>query len=251
MEGNRGVVAVSIVSHYHGAMVSRLVDQVLACPEVGLVIVTCNVPEPHARFGDDRVVVLENPAPRGFGANHNAAFLLAEQPFWCVLNPDVQLCGNPFPALLGALRSDSGGVVAPLVKNLAGSVEDSVRHFPTVISLVKKLLARDASSYFFDSTTPLFCPDWVAGMFMLFRSEVFSALSGFDEGYFLYYEDVDICVRAWKSGMRVVICPSVSVVHDARRDSHHSFRHLRWHLSSMARYFFRYWGRLPRVPDRR
>lgn len=88
-------------------------------------------------------------------------------------------------------------------------------------------------------------------MFMLFRSQDFERLGGFDERYFLYYEDVDICVRAGQQGMRVVACPKVSVVHDARRDSRRSFKHLRWHLASMVRFFWRHWGRLPRVPGSR
>ena len=92
-----------------------------------------------------------------------------------------------------------------------------------------------------------FHPEWVAGMFMLFRSQDFARLGGFDEAFFLYYEDVDICVRAWKQGMKIVACPQVSVVHDARRDSHRSARHIRWHLASMVRYFFKHWGRLPHV----
>ena len=50
-------------------------------------------------------------------------------------------------------------------------------------------------------------PDWVAGMFMLFRRETFAAVGGFDERYFLYYEDVDLCTRLALAGKRVVYCP--------------------------------------------
>ena len=62
-------------------------------------------------------------------------------------------------------------------------------------------------------------------------------------------EDVDICVRAWKAGMKVVACPAVSVVHDARRESHRTFRFRYWHIASRARYFYKHWGRLPSVSD--
>ena len=81
---------------------------------------------------------------------------------------------------------------------------------------------------------------------MLFRSEDFARLKGFDERFFLYYEDVDICIRVWQLSLRVAACPRVSVVHHARRDSRRSLRHLRWHLESMGRYFLKHWGRLPR-----
>ena len=241
------MIAVSIVSHGHGIMVQRLVEQVLACPEVERVIVTHNIPEATNSVSDDRVEVLSNSSPIGFGANHNAAFLRSREPFWCVLNPDVELLGNPFPALLKALRGDSVGLVAPLIVNPAGHVEDSVRRFPTLVSLALKLLGRDNSRYEVGASSPDFCPDWVAGMFMMFSADAFAALNGFDEGYFLYYEDVDICARLWKGGAKVLACPSVSAIHDARRASRVNWRHRRWHITSMLRYLLKYRGQLPRV----
>jgi hypothetical protein len=96
----------------------------------------------------------------------------------------------------------------------------------------------------------VFYPEWVAGMFMMFRNSAYKKLNGFDEHFFLYYEDVDICVRAWKVGLKVLACPSVSVVHDARRESRRNIRYLWWHLTSMIRYFVKHWGRLPYLPNR-
>lgn len=241
------MIAVSIVSHGHGAMVQNLVTQVLSCPEVRQVIVTYNIPETQNCSSGSRVETIANSSPIGFGANHNAAFLRSREPFWCVLNPDIALVGNPFPALLESLKTDSAGLVAPLVTNSEGGREDSIRHFPTLTSLAIKLLGRDNSRYEIDSDSPAFCPDWVAGMFMLFRAEAYKQLGGFDEGYFLYYEDVDICVRAWNSGLAVIACPSVTAIHDAQRASRVNWKHRRWHLASMIRYLLKYFGRLPKV----
>jgi len=69
------------------------------------------------------------------------------------------------------------------------------------------------------------------------RASDYAALGGFDEGFFLYYEDVDLCARLWRGGREVVLCPEVQVVHDARRASRRHLRHMRWHAASMARYF--------------
>jgi GT2 family glycosyltransferase len=74
-------------------------------------------------------------------------------------------------------------------------------------------------------------------MFMLFTRETFEAVGGFDERYYLYYEDVDICARLRMAGKEVVLCPTVQVIHDAQRQSHTSPRHLAWHLASMLRFF--------------
>jgi N-acetylglucosaminyl-diphospho-decaprenol L-rhamnosyltransferase len=228
-------------------MVVGLVETLLACDEISQIIVTRNISEPLDISDDDRITLLDNKLPKGFGANHNAAFRYCKQPFFCPLNPDIALQSNPFSVLLSELEKSKASIAAPLVVAPTGSVEDSVRHFPNMRSLARKVSGGTDGRYELKLNDPVFSPDWVAGMCMLFRSADYARLRGFDQGYFLYYEDVDICVRAWKVGLKVIVCPSVAVVHDARRDSHRSLRHLRWHLASMGRYFFKYWGRLPRV----
>lgn len=87
-----------------------------------------------------------------------------------------------------------------------------------------------------------------AGIFMLFSAKDFRAVDGFDEKYFLYYEDVDICARLWKAGRHVLACPKALVIHEARRTSRKNFHYMQWHMMSMARYFWKHWGRLPNVP---
>ena len=73
-------------------------------------------------------------------------------------------------------------------------------------------------------------------MFMLAKRDAFREVSGFDEGYFLYYEDIDLCRRLRRAGFDICLVPSARVIHDARRTSHRSLRYLRWHLASMCRY---------------
>lgn len=226
-------------------MVVRLIESLLACDEVVQIIVTRNIPESLAIPGDERISLLDNQFPKGFGENHNSAFLHCSQPFFCPLNPDISLQGNPFSVLLSEMTKAGAAIAAPLVVSPTGAVEDSVRHFPNLRSLARKICGGEDGRYDLKLHDPTFSPDWVAGMCMLFRSADYGRLKGFDQGYFLYYEDVDVCVRAWKAGMKIIACPSVAVVHDARRDSHRSLRHLRWHLASMGRYFLKHWGRLP------
>lgn len=235
------MIAVSIVSHGHGTMVENLVEAVLTCPEVRQVIITRNIPEKLSFALDERIVLIENIIPKGFGANHNFAFSLCNQAFFCPLNPDISLLENPFPELLMSINRSGAGLIAPLVVSPLGKVEDNIRYFPTVSSLVAKVFGRGDGRYDVNSGDADFFPNWVAGMFMLFRSENFVRLNGFDESFFLYYEDVDICVRTWQLGDKVVACPRVCVVHDARRESRHSLRHLYWHLASMGRYFLKNW----------
>lgn len=243
------MLTASVVSHGHGEMVSRLVAQLLLLPEVGRVVVTLNVAESLDLPESDRIVLKVNPKPQGFGANHNAAFAHADSPFFCVLNPDIELLANPFPKLLADLEHDRAGLCAPLILGADGHVEDSARRFmtPWRILLRKLGLASGAYRLVVGAKQPIY-PEWVAGMFMLFNSETFQMLGGFDEAYFMYCEDADLCTRLWLKGDKVLLRPTVPVIHKAQRASRRSLRHLLWHLVSMVRYFGRYWGRLPQTP---
>jgi len=218
---------------------SLLADLALHCRSGISVILTLNIPESTA-VGDAAlpfpVKVIRNASPRGFGANHNAAFKESQSAYFCVLNPDIRIDADPFPLLIDELASPRVGVVAPKIVNPAGNIEDSARRFPTVRFLVRKLFGLTAGFDYRIEQAAL-SPDWVAGMFMLFRSPVFDELQGFDERYFLYYEDVDLCRRLRNRGYEVRLVPSISAVHDARRESHQSLRHLRWHLASILRFF--------------
>jgi N-acetylglucosaminyl-diphospho-decaprenol L-rhamnosyltransferase len=107
------------------------------------------------------------------------------------------------------------------------------------------MLGGGGGRYSFEVGDETFDADWVAGMFMLFRADDYRALGGFDEGFFLYYEDVDICARLWKAGRPVLACPKAQVIHDARRASRQNLRYMRWHAGSMARYLGKHWLRLP------
>lgn len=213
-------------------------------------ILTKNIPEQWTFLMEELpypVKIIENATPRGFGANHNAAFQLAGGKWFCVLNPDIRMPTNPFPLLLEALTGPSACVVAPAILAPTGQIEDSVRRFPTPLSLFMKTWGKGDGRYLFSVNDAPFSVDWVGGMFMLFGAENYRRVGGFDEGFFLYYEDVDICVRLQKFGGRVIACPQAQVIHDARRSSRSDFRYLRWHIASLVRYLVKHWLRLPKT----
>ena len=234
-------ITVSLVSHGQGSMVETLVAQLRRLPDIRIIL-TLNIPESLGIHEDERVRIVRNPSPKGFGDNHNAAFQLAEGQWFCVMNPDIRLIGNPFPDLLGCLADPGVGVAAPLVLGVQGDIEDSARCFPSPLRILCKAWGGCRGSDYAMTDRPVY-PDWVGGMFMLFRASVFEKAGGFDERFFLYYEDVDLCARLRLLGHEVILCPSAKVVHHARRSSHRNLRYLRWHLGSMLRFFFSpvYW----------
>lgn len=242
-------VTVSVVSHGQGEMVAALLRDLERCTAVHQVLLTQNIPEPEFDCPESlraRLVLIRNDRPMGFAANHNQAFRQCRTPLFAVVNPDIRLGDDPFPQLIETAMEGGCGLAAPAVRNPAGTIEDSARHFPTPFGLLAKLLKLGDGRHVVAGQAAV-AVDWAAGMFLAFRADAFRDLGGFDEGFFLYYEDVDICARLWRAGWRVMFHPGVSVIHAAQRASRQRPRYMAWHLSSMARYFIKHLGRLPRA----
>ena len=234
-------ISISVVSHSQIALVAKLLQDLrLHCGNLDVeLILTLNMKEPLPPALDcfsHPIKLIRNVIPAGFGANHNQAFAQASGKYFCVLNPDIRLTGDPFTALLACVDDSSVGVVAPLVLSENGTVEDSARHFPSPFKILCKVFGGPLKPDYGIEDLPIHV-DWVAGMFMLFPRGVFEQLSGFDERYFLYYEDVDICARLRLLGYAVLLCPQARVTHIAHRSSHRSLKYMRWHLRSMVRFF--------------
>lgn len=236
------LISISVVSHGQLELIASLMKDIqrLCFDQSIELILTLNLDESLVLQKSDyffSIKVIRNPIPKGFGANHNQAFKYARGKFFCVINPDIRFGKNPFPELLKCLEVTKAGVVAPLVIAPTGELEDSVRFFPTPLIILKKALGqRGTPDYSLAHLTVE--PDWVGGMFMLFPRAVFERLDGFDEGYFLYYEDVDLCGRLQLAGFRVAVCTTSRVIHHAQRSSHRNLKYLRWHIRSMLRFFF-------------
>lgn len=235
-------LSVSIVSHGQGALVASLLSDLCLPGWHGNykfeVIVTLNIPEAEDWLVGPfpfPVTVLKNERPRGFGANHNRAFAAAAGETFAVVNPDIRLVDFRIEPLIAALRAGTAGACGPLVLAPGGTLEDSARRWPTVARLVRSRLRRGTGIDYVQANEPL-TVDWIAGMFMLFTATAYRAVGGFDERYFMYYEDVDICRRMWRSGREVLWVGSTALVHDASRASRRNLRHLRWHVSSLLRF---------------
>ena len=237
-------ILISVVSHNQGRLVENLWrDFSHHAPKLPICL-TLNVPEPSIDPQGLSVTLRVNAQPKGFGANHNAALKNSQANFFCILNPDIHLLDNPFPRLIEALNKPSVALVAPRIMDTRGHLQDSARRFPTLLDLLRKWRGLDDGRIVVHDQEPVSVP-WVAGMFLLVRADAFLSIGGFDEKFFLYYEDVDLCARLRQAGWQIHLCPAVTVVHDAQRSSHKNWRYARWHLSSLIRYFVkhRFFGR--------
>jgi N-acetylglucosaminyl-diphospho-decaprenol L-rhamnosyltransferase len=232
-------ITVSVVSHAQNALVNQLVEDFIARCAPGLkVIITENVPDGEPLRlppAGHEFEIIRNTRAKGFGANHNAAFARCRTELFCIVNPDIRLPADPFGSLSATLSARSAAAIGPLVLSGDGAVEDSARRYPTVGSLVRKAFAQGRRPDYAIDRGALEV-DWVAGMFILFAVDAYRTVRGFDERYFLYYEDVDICRRLRSRGHKVVYEPAASVIHEARRASRRNPRLMRIHAASALRY---------------
>ena len=227
-------VVVSVVSHGHGPTVQPLLYALaagvqVAASSVRRVVLTLNIPEPEPLpppGGWPFVLqIAHNSQPLGFGANHNRALAAADEPFVCVLNPDVGLIGgDPFAALVQAAAAPGAGCAYPVQVDAQGQVQDSQRELPTPQALWRRrALGRREVRV-----------DWVNAACLVLPQPVWQTVGGFDESYFMYCEDVDLCLRLRWAGWSLVRVP-VQVVHAGQRASSRRWSHLRWHVRSLLR----------------
>jgi N-acetylglucosaminyl-diphospho-decaprenol L-rhamnosyltransferase len=235
-------VTLSVVSHGQNALVNQLLADIQRhCAARVALVLTQNIPD-SIPFAVENLAfpaeILVNRERKGFGANHNAAFASCRTPYFGVVNPDIRLHADPLPALMDSLADGRAGAAGPMVRTPAGAVEDSARRFPTVASLLKKAFVENRQPDYPVDRGALEV-DWIGGMFMLFRSDAYRAVGGFDEAYFLYYEDVDLCQRLASNGRTVVYEPRTEVIHDARRASRREPGLALHHFRSAVRFLSR------------
>jgi N-acetylglucosaminyl-diphospho-decaprenol L-rhamnosyltransferase len=217
-------VAAVVVNYNAGDVLAACVRS-LRAEGVGAIVVVDN----DSRDGSaDAVVapdvrVLRTGANLGYGTAANIGMATVTQPYALVMNPDVEVERGTVDALVAALERDPLlAAVGPRVETPAGDLYPSARRFPDLavaaghaflgFVVPDNPFSRAYKLLDWDHTTPG-SVDWVSGSCMLVRRAAFEAVGGFDERYFMYVEDVDLCWRLGRAGWRVGYDPAGRVVH--------------------------------------
>ena len=185
----------------------------------------------------------------GGGSNRGAQRTTGE--YVLCVNPDVTVEPGAVKAMAAVLENDPGvGIVGPLIENPDGTVYPSPRVFPglldsighAVIGLVKpeNPFTRRYKMLDVDRTVPSADVDWVSGSCFLARRTAWDALGGFDESYFMYAEDLDLCWRAKQAGWRVAFEPAARVVHiQGHSTAQAAYRMIVQHHRSLWKFTYR------------
>ncbi|HXZ82431.1 MAG TPA: glycosyltransferase family 2 protein [Acidimicrobiales bacterium] len=201
--------------------------------------------------GDSVVRIVPAGKNLGYGRAVNRGATHLATPFVLVVNPDVVVEPDAVDALARRLEAEPDvAVVGPLIRNPGGSTYPSARSFPSFTVGAGHALVgmfwpdnrwtrryRDGPSPDAGGRRGTREVDWVSGSCALVRREAFVAVGGFDEGYFMYVEDLDLCWRLRRAGWRVLYEPAAAVTH--RRGlstAAHPYRMLVAHHRSTLRF---------------
>lgn len=206
-------------------------------------------------FRDEpRVRILETPVNRGYGQGNTLGVLRGAGQFILIINPDNELEPEGLEKMVRAMEADPGiGILGPQLVHPDGTIRDSYRTFPTLGDLIikrtilRKLFPGRMHRYLQHSVDPeqIRDVDWLAGACLLIRRDMWEHLGGFDPRFFLFFEDTDLCRRAWKARKRVVYFPLARATDRKHRLSEGGLltfftkRTVRIHLWSAVKYFWK------------
>ena len=241
-------VAAVVVSHGHPR---ELLESLPALrPQVDELVVIANVPGSVP----DGVEALHNERPLGYAANVNLGVARTTAELVLAANPDAV----PEPGAVESLREfmeahPRCGIAGPQMNFPDGSWQPSRRRFPTITGTIVRrtplrLVIPQRRHFHLDEVPPAepVESDWLLGGFMMLRRSMLDELGGFDEGYRLYGEDIDLAYRALRAGWERWYVPQAVVRHEhkAETDKRWLTRRTLWHWAGVARFVLKHPERL-------
>ncbi len=206
------------------------------------------------------VKTIDPKANLGFGRGNNVAIKVSKGEYIMLTNPDLVIFPDQLEKLIEWMdKHPDVGIAAPRVLNPDGTDQETCCRFHTIgipfyrrTALGKLPWAKKAVDRFVmkdmdrSKEQPI---DWAQGSALCIRRELLDKIGAFDEGFFMYFEDTDLCRRAWQAGSRVMYTPVAYVMHYHHRESQikrpwEIFKNktIRYHIKSAMRYFWKYRG---------
>ena len=246
-------LAVVVVNYNAGEYLARCVASVVEA--AGALAVDVLVVDNASHDGSARLAVarapqvrlIENPNNRGLSAAWNQGARSVDAPWILFLNPDAEVCRGDLDAFVSAgERRPDVAVLGPVIRNPDGTVYESGRVFPTVVQAVghaflgpfapDNRFTRAYRQASWDRTTEREV-DWVSFAAMLIRRSAFDQVGGFDEGFWLYGEELDLCARLRDAGWKVLATPTLEVIHVGGVSTGRSRRTHLMHSQGVYRYY--------------
>ena len=208
----------------------------------------------HENF--PRVQVIENGRNLRFSKGNNVGIRASKGDYVLILNPDTIIHDGALDQIIAfADKRPEAGAFGCRVLNSDGTFQGCIWPFPTPRSewcwaLQLNFLAR-FSEWFHPGRYVGWKGDkertvgWPAGCFLLVRGELLRRLDGFDEKFFYYYEDTDLCKRVWAAGYSILYTPEMSITHLGGQSTHKKFPPIGFAIDGEVTrylYYYKYYG---------
>lgn len=195
----------------------------------------------------DNVRYVDTKANLGFGKGHNYLMKHLDSRLHVIMNPDIIFTEDSLSVLKGFMLDERIGMCVPRLVDTKGDLLQVYRRELTVWDLFVRMFAKNVFRKRFayhtmqdaDYTKPMRVP-FAQGSFLVIRTELYKQLGGFDDRFFMYMEDADLCKRV-NQVSRLMYCPYTSVIHKWKKGSHKNAKLFFIHVRSMIEYF-RKWG---------
>lgn len=247
----------SIVLYHNSVAELKIpIESMLKCKRISKIYLVDNSSNDDLRFqfGGEKIEYIFTGKNLGYGAGHNLAIRRAKgiSMYHIVLNPDIEFDPDVLDGLFLFMQENTNvGLVMPKVLYRNGELQYLCKMLPSPADLFLRRFIPGPAKFLFkriltayelrhkDYNSIMEVPN-LSGCFMFVRTEVFSHVGMFDERYFMYLEDTDLCRRI-NERYRTVYYPIESIIHGYARSSYKNFRLLKYHLNSSIRYFNK-WG---------
>jgi N-acetylglucosaminyl-diphospho-decaprenol L-rhamnosyltransferase len=197
------------------------------------------------------IEIIQGRKNKGFSENNNEIFnfctsnyKMDDDDYFLVINPDVTISNDEINRLIKLACKEKSDISSiNLYKDKDKTIYDnSIRHHPKLSSPIRTMFKIKRNDIY--DKSKILSPqkiEWAAGSFLLFKASCYTTLNGFDEKYFMYFEDADICRRANNLGMFVMYFPQIKAIHYASHKNRAIFsRHFIWYLQSSLRYHLKF-----------
>lgn len=182
----------------------------------------------------------------GFSYGMNRGMEIAKGDYMIICNSDVKIASDLLVMVDYMQNNPDVGVVGPRIEDEPGNVQDSCRDYVSFPALLKRQIKRiftrkdviPQKNFDYDKIQNV---DWVIGAFLMIRSSIYREIGGFDENnYFMYAEDVDLCLRVRKKGYRICYFPKFIVKFKGTRKARTSFKFAKIFLQSHFKLWQKY-----------
>ena len=188
------------------------------------------------------ITALEN---KGFGYACNVGAKAAQGETLCFLNPDTEIVSDYFEKIISEFEKDSAiGIIGPKLVDENNNIQEWCAGKEVNLSdILLNNIGLKRSKKIWESNESVECA-WVSGACLFIKKELFEKLKGFDENFFLYFEDIDLCQRARNLGYKIIYNPKFTVKHFGGKSFEDKKKQKKLYYESQDYYFEKHFGKI-------